>query len=166
MRMSTSSKSTRFPAQFIPSFLALNKTETESAEDIAPLSEPVASIPAVVRRLQVDARLEVIEQDDGVSNFVLHSRMNARILKGSFGRRLKAAEDKQREVRNLLTICTHESSFELQSKDGGFVWSLLGAGAQMQGHSDTLPDEALARATLRLITGQAARALRSLELES
>jgi hypothetical protein len=164
MRMSTSSKSSRFPAQFIPSFLALDQVEQPAVENPANPTEAAAQIPVIARRLQVDARLEIVPQENSDCQFILHSRMNARILTGTLGRSLASTQEQAQEVRRLLLLCTQETSFELKPLDKGFVWRLRDVGTAVQGQSDKIGDEALARATLRLITGQAARALRTLDL--
>jgi hypothetical protein len=163
--MTASSKSSRFPAQFIPSFLALEPTEPLPLQANIPTPDLELPVPTIARRQQVDARLELIDREDGKCHFILHSRMNARILTGTICLNSEVGVQRSDVMRRFLTQCTQESAFELVHVEGGLIWSLLPSASGAQGHSDKIGDEALARATLRLITGQAARALRSFELQ-
>ncbi len=169
MRMSLSSKSGRFPPQFIPSFLALDTTDDVSVGAASPQLDEIVNLPATSpgRRLQVDARLELTKLEQDKYSFILHSRMNSKILSGLLTLPVltQASEQELRaESKKLLQRCMREDSFRLQSEQNGFRWALVSESDVVLGHSEKVSDEALARATLRLITGQAARALRTFDL--
>jgi hypothetical protein len=169
MRMSLSSKSGRFPPQFIPSFLALNSQEQAASSATQVQADAIASPPVapLERRLHVDARLEMTQLDNNLCMFALHSRMNSKILSGSL--RLPVgtqptSEHLRAESKKLLLLCMQEASFRLQEHQDGFRWALVDDRDEVLASSEKIGDEALARATLRLITGQAARAYRTFDL--
>ncbi len=169
MRMSLSSKSGRFPPQFIPSFLALNSQEQAAASTTqAPADANVSPAAAPLeRRLHVDARLEITRLDNSACSFALHSRMNSKILSGSLRLPMgtqPASEQLRAETKKLLLRCMQEASFRLQEHEDGFRWTLVDDQDEVLASSEKVGDEALARATLRLITGQAARAYRTFDV--
>jgi hypothetical protein len=93
--------------------------------------------------------------------------MNSRILSGQLPLCAAAqhtTEAMRAESRKLLLRCMQEASFHLQAIQDGFRWVLQGENNVELGYSEKVGDEALARATLRLITGQAARAFRTFDL--
>ena len=88
-------------------------------------------------------------------HFSVHSRVNARLLSGG---PLSHGGDLDRAIGALVERCASEEAYRVEVTSAGHVLALVDERGAIIARSSALASEALSRAMLRLIAGQARRA--------
>ena len=110
-----------------------------------------------VAALGIPGESLVLVRSEGGSafHFSVHSRVNTRLLSGG---PLAHAGDLDQAVGALIERCTSEDAFRIELTADGHVLTLIDEHGAVIARSAPLGSEALSRAMLRLIAGQARRA--------